>query len=50
MQDVDFEYEIVFTDDTSTNNTTKIIKEYDKKIKELFTYDRMICDLFQYFK
>lgn len=33
MQNVDFEYEIVFADDASTDNTTIIIKEYDKKIK-----------------
>ncbi len=33
MQNVDFEYEIVFADDASTDNTTNIIKEYDKKIK-----------------
>ena len=33
MQNVDFEYEIIFADDASTDNTTKIIKEYDKKIK-----------------
>ena len=42
MQDVDFEYEIVFADDASTDNTTKIIKEYDKKIKNkqyLFSKD-----------
>ncbi len=33
MQNVDFEYEIIFADDASTDNTTKIIKEYDNKIK-----------------
>lgn len=35
MQDVDFRYEILIHDDASTDNTAKIIREYEEKYPDL---------------
>ena len=35
MQKTNFEYEILISDDASTDNTTQIIKEYEKKYPEI---------------